>query len=144
VRRAAWFASTFVAVVLPFAAVPAQSAVSSASPAPAPCSGVDRSLSADRKTALAPIVAKQLKVPTVDVLQSFAFGGWSVIGVATHQSDDAYLFYARDPADSTYVTLWSGAAAPGEQSDIRTWVLTHAKGVPPALATCFSRYVTHD
>jgi len=133
-----------VAVAAP---APAQSGApspsASRSPAPPPCGGVDRTLSAARKAALAPVIAKQLEVQRVDVRQSFGFDGWSVIGVSTHQADDAYLFYSHPPPAGKYVTLWAGAAAPNEQNAIARWVAAHANGIPATLASCFAWYVTH-
>jgi len=90
--------------------------------AASPCSGVDHSLTTKRSVALAPEIAKQLHVPIVDVLQSFRFGGWSIIYVNTHQSDEVFLFYAHDPLRDHYVTLWSGAARIDEGQWIKEWV----------------------
>src|SRR5260370_41072136 len=69
-----------------------------------PCTGVDRSLTSQQKSAVAPEIAKQLKVKAVDVLQSFRTGGWSIFYVDTHEPDDAYGFYAHYPQRSGYIT----------------------------------------
>src|SRR5271168_3585878 len=90
-------------------------ACTSSAHAVSPCDGVDRGLTAAQQSAWAPEVAKQLSVSNVDVLQSFRVDGWSIIYVDTHQSDEAFLFYARDPPTSHYITLWSGAAASNEE-----------------------------
>ena len=110
--------------------------------AASPC--VDRSLTTERHAALAPAIAKQMHVPIVDVLKSFRFGGWSIIYVATHQADEAFLFYAHDPLRSHYVTLWSGRARLDEGQVIRKWVEKNAPGIPSKLAGCFAWHVTKD
>jgi hypothetical protein len=109
-----------------------------------PCNGVNRDLTSERRTALAAEIAKQLHAISVEVLQSFRLGDWSIIYADTHQSDDVYLFYDHDPAVSHYVTLWSGAAARDEEKSIRTWVLKNTPGIPTSLASCFSWHVTKD
>jgi hypothetical protein len=116
--------------------------------AASPCDGVDRSLPNERKAALAPQIAKQLAkqldTAKVDVLESFQFRGWSIIYVDTHVSDETYLFYAHDPFTSRYITLWGGAAANFEETEIRNWTLKNAPGIPPKLASCFAWHVTKD
>ena len=72
-------------------------AISSVACASTPCDGVNRSLSKERIVVLSPVIAKQLHVSTVDVLQSFRMDRWSIIYVETHESDEAFLFYADDP-----------------------------------------------
>jgi hypothetical protein len=112
--------------------------------AASPCDGVIRSLSNERKTALAPAIAKQLNASNVDVLQSFQSGGWSIIYVDTHQADEAFLFYSHDPLTNRYITLWSGAAARYEEQDVKSWTIKNAPGIPPKLASCFAWHVTKD
>lgn len=116
--------------------------VSSAYASQSPCAGVDRALPESRKLAWAPGIARQLGVPSVDVLQSFRFGSWHIIYVDTHQSDEAFLFYPKDPASARYVTLWGGAAMWDEEQDIRSWVIKNAPGIPKRLAACFAWHVT--
>ena len=110
--------------------------------AASPCDGVDRTLSVAQKTTLAPAIASQLHVPSVDVLQMFRLRPWRIVYVATHQSDNGFLFYAQDPLTHPAVTSWAGGAAPDEQASIRHWVLTHAHGIPSRLAECFAWHVT--
>jgi hypothetical protein len=110
---------------------------------PPPCAGVAASISAQRLNALAAPVAKQLHVARVDVLGSLGYGVWSILTVDSHVADQAYLFYAGDPATQSYVTLWSGAGRSDEEASIRSWVLAHAPGIPAPLAACFSYRVTH-
>lgn len=109
-----------------------------------PCNGVDRYLGNERKTVLAPAIAKQLGVSTIDVLQSFKLGSWHIIYVDTHETDEAFLFYASDPLTSRYITLWSGAASKIEESAIKDWAIKNAPGVPPRLAGCFAWHVSKN
>ena len=106
------------------------------------CNDVDRSLTTARKLALAPAIAKQLKTSQVDVLQSFASGGWSIILVDSHDADEAFLFYSSDPLTSHYVSLWSGAAEVDEEQKIKDWAIKNAPSIPTKLANCFAWYVT--
>lgn len=123
-------------LILVLASVMAMDAMAS------PCDGVDRSLSEARKTELAPSIAKQMKVQSADVLQSFRYRGWTIIYVDTHAADEAYLFFAGDPLKSKYVTFWSGAATIYEGPEIERWVRKDAKGIPRKLAACFAFHVT--
>ena len=127
-----------------FLEVVASIAVASSAWAASPCDGVNRSLTNERKAALAPEIAKQLRYKRVDVLQSFRTGDWSIIYVDTHESDEAFLLYAQDPLKSRFITLWSGAATRNEEQTIRRWTLKNAPGIPPKLATCFAWHVTKD
>jgi len=103
---------------------------------------VDRTITSARKENLAPQIAQQLGVARVDVLQSFRSGDWSIIYVATNQSDDVFLFYSRDPLISRYITMWSGAASTNEEQNIRDWTLKNAPDIPQNLASCFAWHVT--
>lgn len=107
-----------------------------------PCDGVDHTLTIERKASLAPEIAKQLNVSSVDVLQSFQSGSWSIIYVRTPQSDEVFLFYSRDPLTSRYIAMWSGAAASNEEQQIRDWTLKNAPNIPQNLASCFAWHVT--
>jgi hypothetical protein len=112
--------------------------------AASPCDSVDRSLTNKRKVALAPEIARQLDASSVNVLQSFRTGDWSIIYVDSHSADDAFLFFAQDPLTHHYITLWSGAAVSNEEEEIKDWTLKNAPGIPPKLANCFAWHVTHD
>jgi hypothetical protein len=110
-----------------------------------PCTDVDRRLTSQQKSAVAPEIAKQLKAKTVDVLQSFRSGGWSIFYVDTHESDEAYVFYARDPQHGGgYITLWSGAAREDEEQAIKAWTIKNVPGIPRNLASCFAWHVTKE
>ena len=112
--------------------------------AASPCDGVDRGLTNERKAALAPVIAKQLNVKRVDVLQSFRQGEWSIIYVDNHEWDNGFLFYSSDPLKNHYVTVWGGIALPQEEREIRKWTIKNAHGIPPRLAGCFAWHVTNE
>lgn len=112
--------------------------------AASPCDGVDRSLTTKRKAALSVAITRQLNVRSADVGESFQFGGWSIIYLSVPAADSPFLFYSRDPLTSSPVTMWSGAAAPFEEREIRDWTLKNAPGIPPKLASCFAWHVTND
>lgn len=109
-----------------------------------PCDGVKRAVADERKATLASRIAGQLSVSSVDVLQSFQSGSWSIIYVDTHQADEVFLFYSGDPLTGRYITMWSGAATSDEEQQIRDWTLKNAPGIPENLARCFAWHVTKD
>ena len=109
-----------------------------------PCNNVDRSLTDISKAALAPVIARQLRAERVDVLQSFRFGGWTILYVNSFDSDETFLFYPHDPLHTRYITMWGGAAAGNEEQSIKHWTLKNAPGIPPKLASCFAWHVTND
>ncbi|GLQ96754.1 hypothetical protein GCM10007863_11740 [Dyella mobilis] len=107
-----------------------------------PCTSIDRILTPQQKQAWAPVIARQLRVARVDVLQVFRLDHWRIVYVDTHRSDNGFLFYREDPLDSRYIATWAGAAQPGEEASITQWTQTNAPGIPEALAQCFGWYVT--
>lgn len=112
--------------------------------AASPCVNVDRSLTREQQIVLAPTIAKQLQAKSAEISQSFRFGGWSIYYVATHDADDTYVFYSGDPRRRRYVTMWGGAAMPGEEQEIQAWVIKNAPGIPRSLAGCFAWHVTKE
>lgn len=109
-----------------------------------PCTGVDRTLTGTQKYAWAPVIAKQLHVANVDVMQVFRDGDWRVIYVDTHVSDNGFLFYRNDPLHSTYINAWAGWATKDEEASIGQWVQQNVPGIPTHLAKCFAWHVTQD
>lgn len=109
-----------------------------------PCDGVNRVLNKEHTATLAIVIANQLHVASVDVLQSFKLDGWSIIYVDTHEADEAFLFYASDPLTSKHIALWSGAAAISEEQQIKDWAIKNAPGIPMHLAHCFAWHVTKN
>jgi hypothetical protein len=108
----------------------------------APCSQVDRSLNEKTKLALAPVIATQLDVEYVDVLQSYRLDAWSIIYVDAHKGDELFLFYAKNPLNEKYITMWSGAVSRNEEKEIKDWALKNAPSIPIQLASCFAWQVT--
>lgn len=109
-----------------------------------PCDSIDRTMGALRNTALAPALSRQLRARSVDVLQSYSSGSWSILYVDTHESDRAYLFFSGNPLRSRIIALWSGAATPSEEQEILDWTLKNAPGIPAQLARCFAWHVTME
>ncbi|WP_035374425.1 hypothetical protein [Pseudoduganella violaceinigra] len=87
-------------------------------------------------------IAKQLGVPSVDVLSTFASRQWRVVYVDTHQADEVFLFYPNVPAEGTYINMWSGAAMRSEGAAMEEWALKNVPGIPKQLASCFAWYAT--
>lgn len=111
--------------------------------ATSPCNGVDTRLTDAQKAGWASAIAKQLNVSSVSVSQAFSFSGWRFVFVTTPKSDPPYLFFKGDPLKSRYITMWSGAATPQEESQIHKWVVQNAPGIPSKLAGCFAWQVTN-
>jgi TctA family transporter len=107
-----------------------------------PCDRIKQQLSIDRQKFLQTSVAKQLNASTVELLAAFASGGWSVLYVDTHQSDEVFLFYSTDPANTSFLNMWSGAAMRNEAPAIESWAIKSTPGIPKALAGCFAWYAT--
>jgi hypothetical protein len=120
-----------------------------------PCGDVDRSLTESEKVSLAPALESHMKtqfdpslftlimVQRNDVLGMFRAGGWYIVHVNNHATDDPYLFYSTDPTRAShYVGAWGGAAAADEGPKIQAWVTKEMSGIPKALAKCFTWYVT--
>jgi hypothetical protein len=110
----------------------------------APCDSVDRTLSGVPSTALAPALRRQLRARSVDVLQSYSVGSWSILYVDTHESEHIYLFFSSNPLRSRFITLWRGPASPSEEQEILDWALKNAPGIPDPLARCFAWHVTME
>ncbi len=110
--------------------------------AASPCDGMNRSLTNARKAALANAIAKQMQSSSVDVWNSFQYGGWSVLWVDPVDSENTFLFYANDPLTGHPVNTWGGIATRDEERGIRDWTIKNVPGIPPKLASCFAWYVT--
>jgi hypothetical protein len=108
-----------------------------------PCDCVDRSLTDKTKATWADEVARQIHAQRVDLLQAFRCEGWTIVYVDPHEADEVFLFYSHDPLHSSFITMWSGAAASNEEQSIRAWTFKNAPGIPRKLARCFAWYVTN-
>jgi len=105
-------------------------------------SDIDKTLPQLWRKNLPPIIAKQLKLDKVAIVEVFCFKGWSIIHVGTYVDDDRFLFYKGDPFETSPITEWGGAAGFNETDEIKAWVIGNAKGIPDRLATFFARRVT--
>ena len=103
---------------------------------------IDRQVPQNWKIGLAPIIAKQLQLQKVAIVECFRFNGWSIIHVGTYVDEDRFLFYSGDPFKTPPVTEWGGAAACHETDEIKSWVIVNAKGIPNRLASYFAWRVT--
>ena len=106
-----------------------------------PCDGVNYNLTEARKATLAPAIAMQLHAPSVDVLQSFNIGRWSILYISAPNADNAFAFYSHDPVTSHYIAFWAGAATRDEVERTHDWILKNAPGIPTQLARCFVWHV---
>jgi hypothetical protein len=109
-----------------------------------PCSKIDRSLSESRKRALTPIIAKQLNLEKVEILESYRYHGWCIIYVDIFISDRAFLFFKGDLLNNHYIDLWAGEAFSYEEQSVKEWVTKSIKGIPKELASCFAWHITHE
>lgn len=107
-----------------------------------PCEAFAVKLANDQQKIWSKAIAKQLQVPTVDVLNVLGEDRWRIVYVDTHQSDEVFLFYPDTPVDGTYVSMWSGAAIKSEGPVIEDWTLKNVPNIPKELASCFAWYVT--
>lgn len=109
-----------------------------------PCAGVDRRLPGTEKPTLERVIAAEIELPRVELLQSYRHQGWHILYVINFRSDDTFLFYHRDPPRGRILARWAGAAAKDEGSAIRRWVQRNVPGIPSRLASCFAWHVTRD
>jgi hypothetical protein len=117
-----------------------------------PCRGVSRDISTVEKSELVQPVTAQLKnkdlngqnLKNIEILASFQYKKWQILYVNTFVTDEAYLFYSKNPRTQPYLILWAGAAAMDEEQEIFKWVRSKAKGIPSKLARCFSWHVTKE
>jgi len=109
-----------------------------------PCDSIQRTLGAVRTGSIAPALRRQLRARSVEVLQTYSSGSWSILYVDTHEAERLYLFFSANPLRSRYVTEWSGTASPSDEQGILDWTLKNAPGIPAPLARCFAWHVTKD
>ncbi|MDD2686288.1 MAG: hypothetical protein PHY62_09045 [Gallionella sp.] len=108
-----------------------------------PCDGVDFSLSEERKTRLAPIIAQQHGAEAVEILKSYSYRSWHIFFVNRYVADDMYFFFRSDPSQSKYLSTWSGDTSHTNEQELKQYVIKKAKGIPSELAGCFAWRVTH-
>lgn len=106
------------------------------------CAKIHGGVTDAQKTEWGPSINRQLQGRLVRITQVFSFSDWVVVYVDARDADPAFLFFHGNPAKTSSVTMWSGAAAPTEQKVIEDWVLKNAPGIPHELAACFAWHVT--
>jgi hypothetical protein len=114
-----------------------------------PCIGVDLSLTAERRSKLAQVIAREDGSPGVTIGQFLRFAGWSIIGFERSDHDGGYLVYSADPESAPSVASWGGAqpvdnsattteqAVAGGRRVLTAWLLKDAPAIPLRLAECF-------
>jgi hypothetical protein len=113
-----------------------------------PCTGIDRTLTEERKAALAPIISRQVAqqlhdVESVEVIQSFYYRDWYIIEVNTHVSDEGFLIYKGDPSKGNYLKILAGAyTKEDERVILKSIQVGKTKGIPKVLARCIAWHLT--
>ena len=111
---------------------------------PSPCDSVDHTLNSQQKTELAPVIANQLKVEEVEVMEMLRYKGWSIIYVNPYKYEPPYLFFSGDPKTTQHLYGWSGVAIRGEEEQVKTWIQDHVQGIPEEFAGCFAWHVIYE
>lgn len=116
--------------------------------AASPCDSVRRTLTAEQKIKLEPIVtrqvSRQIDVQSAKVLESFRYRNWYILYVAPNSADEVFLFYKGDPTTNSYLLAWPDAFSENdEKAVLRTVLSGKTKGIPKELATCFAWHVTN-
>lgn len=108
-----------------------------------PCDGLAYDRTRQQDKALAALVERQLRIPTIRLLRSYSVGTWHVVPSSPNASDMIFMVYASDPLTNAYVALRKGAAPRSEEDAMKRWVEENAPGIPSSLASCFAWEVTH-
>ena len=111
------------------------------------CRGVDFSLTPHRRAALTPALLSKLKaednrIADIEILNSYRYGGWTILYINSHISDEFFLFFHGDPRRTRYVASFQGAVGVDEGPETKSWTLANAPGIPLRLADCFVALVT--
>ncbi|WP_257387101.1 hypothetical protein [Tahibacter caeni] len=101
-----------------------------------PCAGIDRALAEADRTALAPLIGRQLELRGVTIRESLHSGDWRVFLIGARGADDSFVFYAGDPASQRYVDAIGTFALPDGEAAIRRWLTESFTTMPGALAAC--------
>lgn len=100
------------------------------------CAGVDRALSDEDKSSLVAVVARQLQLRGVKLLQSWRSESWQVLHIAARDADNSFVFFAGDPRSERYRDAIGEFALPEGEAAIRHWLQQNLKGIPAPLAAC--------
>jgi len=106
-----------------------------------PCDGIDRGPSGESRTEIARLLARQLEVGEVQIIQAYRSDIWNVLAVES-DNERSYLVYAGDPLRTAFIASWTGAGTGEDEKSVRAWVTRSAQSMPPKLAECFAWSVT--
>ena len=109
--------------------------------APNPCDGIERGTQGEGREALGNLLARQLGVTEVQIIQSYRSDIWHVLAVES-DGERTYLVYAGDPLRTGFVASWAGAGTGEDENSVRSWVIRSATKIPQKLAGCFAWSVT--
>ena len=107
-----------------------------------PCRGVSRGLGDSDQRRWAPVIAARNNWKDVKVLQLFQVSNWRIVYLDNAVTDNPYLFFSGDPAESQTIVMLGGGAALFDYDDILGLVLSKVPGIPERLAECFAWHVT--
>lgn len=137
VRAGSWRAFPVVLLV-------ALLAPSAAATSTAPCTGVDTSLTEDRKQQYAQLVAaavgKGVEPEQVVISKYMQSGIWSAVYASTPETDDGVLFFEATGGQPRFKDVWGGMADASAMPRLIAWATNI--GAPEALAQCFAETVT--
>lgn len=133
----------FLVVVL-VALLALASSAAVATPAAAPCPGVDTSLGEGQKQEYAQLVAsavgKGATPAQVNIIAYMQSGSWSTVYASTPQTDPGFLFFETTGGRPQFKEAWGGMAGPSEAQQLIAWAKD--LGAPDALARCFAQAAT--
>lgn len=100
------------------------------------CAGVDRGLNDEDRAGLGAVVARQLQLRGVKLLQALRSESWLVLHIAARDADNSYVFFAGDPHSERYRDAIGEFALPEGEAAIRRWLQENLNGMPPPLVAC--------
>lgn len=103
------------------------------------CAGVDRTLSEEDRSGLGAVVARQLQLRGVKLLQSLRSESWQVLHIAARDADNSFVFFAGDPRSERYRDAIGEFALPEGEAAIRRWLQENLKDMPQPLAACVAQ-----
>lgn len=108
--------------------------------AASPCKGVDTTLTEQRKSDYAALIADALdqdimpsKVSVMDFMQS---GTWAVVYAEVPVADPGYFFFDFSSGKAEFKDVWGGIAEKSEAAEIAKWA--RDLGTNKTIASCFA------
>lgn len=112
----------------------------------APCAGVDRKLTQQRKADYAALVAKsvgnKVKPSRVEIDTFLQSGDWSVVYATTPIADPGYFFFDHASGKPVFKDVWGGIADDGDGPVLKKWA--RDLGVNKEIAACFTHVVMDE